>query len=62
MKAFVDQELCISCGLCTDDQPEVFHMNDDDIAEAIIDDLSDELLEKAKEAVDNCPVEAIVVK
>jgi len=58
----VDRDKCISCGLCTDDQPEVFHMNDDDIAEAIIDDLNDELLEKAKEAVDNCPVEAIVVK
>lgn len=62
MKAFVDQDLCISCGLCTDEQPEVFFTNDDDKAEAIKDELSEEQLEMAKQAVENCPVEAIKVE
>jgi ferredoxin len=61
-KAFIDQELYISCGLCTDDQPKIFHMNDEDKPEAITDDLNDDLLGKGKEAVDNCPVEAIRIK
>ena len=29
MKATVDQDTCIGCGLCTGIQPEVFQMNED---------------------------------
>ena len=30
---YVDQEICISCGLCVETAPEVFRMNDDNLAE-----------------------------
>lgn len=60
MKAVVDQDLCIGCGLCADTCPEVFRMNDDNLAEAYA-DISPDTLEKAEEARDNCPVEAITI-
>ena len=34
MRAYVDQELCIGCGLCTSIAPDVFAMNADGKAEA----------------------------
>lgn len=34
MRAFVDQDMCIGCGLCEGTCPEVFRMNDEGKAEA----------------------------
>ena len=34
MKAFVDKETCVGCGLCAGTAPDVFRMNDEDKAEA----------------------------
>ena len=62
MKAFVDPELCIGCGVCEAECPEIFRMNDDGLAEAIDDEISEALLENAKEAQNQCPVEAIAIK
>lgn len=58
MKAKVDQDTCIGCGLCTGTAPDVFQMNDDGKAEAYAE--FDESAESAvQEAVDECPVSAI---
>ena len=35
MKAVVDQEECIGCGLCADTSPDVFKMNDADKAAGV---------------------------
>lgn len=62
MKAHVDKETCIGCGLCPSICPDVFSMNDDDgKAEAITTDISDDLKDDAEEAASSCPVEAITV-
>ncbi|MDO4621013.1 MAG: ferredoxin [Lachnospiraceae bacterium] len=55
MKAYVDQNSCVGCGMCTGIAPEVFRMNETGSAEAYAegDDAS------VKEAIDSCPVEAI---
>ena len=37
MRAFVDQDMCIGCGLCEGTCPEVFRMNDAGKAEAYAD-------------------------
>ena len=37
MRAFVDRDACISCGLCATICPEVFEMDDEDIATVIAD-------------------------
>ena len=59
MKAAVDKNTCIGCGLCAADCPEVFSMNDDNIAEAIPGMVPAEHKEACRNAAGNCPVEAI---
>ena len=56
-KPYVDQDTCISCELCVSIAPEVFRMNDDNVAE-VFDPLgaSEEMI---LEAIDNCPVNCI---
>lgn len=59
MKAFVDQDGCISCGLCIDVCPEVFSYNDDAVSEAIDGDIPKDAQDRAIEARDGCPVSVI---
>ena len=59
MKAYVDQDLSISCGLCISTCEEVFFWNDDDKAEAIDEEVPEELEDAVKDAIESCPTEAI---
>jgi ferredoxin len=61
MKAKVDKDTCIGCGLCPSICPEVFHMEDDGKAAAIDGEVPGEAEDSANEAEDSCPVEAISV-
>lgn len=62
MKAVVDQDTCIGCGLCPSMCPEVFQMNDDGKAEAVVDEVPADAVESAKESEESCPVDAISVE
>lgn len=62
MKAFIDRDNCISCGLCAGTCPEVFRMAEDDRAEVYIDEVPSESEETALEAQENCPVSVITVE
>ena len=59
MKAKVDENTCIGCGLCESTCPEVFKMNDDNIAEVIVDQVPVEAEASCREAAENCPADAI---
>ncbi len=58
MKAFVDQDTCIGCGLCCGVCDAVFHMNDDCKAEAF-QDATENNKNEVQDAIDSCPVSAI---
>ncbi|PYG88574.1 ferredoxin [Ruminiclostridium sufflavum DSM 19573] len=62
MRASVDQEGCIGCGLCFSVCPAVFIMNEDGKAEAIEDDIPEENEGEAEEARDGCPVSVIDIE
>lgn len=58
MKAIVNQDTCIGCGLCISTVPEVFEVNADGKAEAC-GRTTDENRAAVQEAIDACPVQAI---
>lgn len=62
MKAIVDKDTCIGCGLCPAISPEVYEMQDDGKAGTIVDEVPSEAEESAKEAASSCPVNAIAVE
>jgi len=62
MRGYVDKDICIGCGLCPDICPEVFSMDDDGKAIAADAEIPDDVVDSAKEAEGQCPVEAIKVE
>ncbi len=54
---YVDQELCIGCGLCVSIAPEVFRLNESGVSEVYANDLGER--EKVQQAIDSCPVSCI---
>ena len=61
MKAKVDEETCVGCGLCAETCPAVFEMADN-IAKVIVDEIPDDAADSCKEAAQDCPVEAITLE
>jgi ferredoxin len=61
MRAIVDEETCIGCGLCAETCPEVFDMSDDK-AQVKVGEVPENVRETCKEAAENCPVEAIQIE
>lgn len=62
MKANVDKDTCIGCGLCPTICETVFEMDDDGKAKVIVDEVPAGNEDAAKEAESNCPVNAISVE
>jgi len=56
----VDQDICTSCGLCTELAPHTFRLNKDDLAEVM--NPTGDPEDAIQEAIDGCPVEAITWK
>ena len=62
MKATVDRDACISCGLCVSVCPEVFELDSDDISVVKQDPVKTENEDCAREAADGCPTDAIHIE
>lgn len=54
---FVDEDLCIGCGHCTEVCPQVFELNADDKSTVVGPDKCGTC--NCQEAIDTCPVQAI---
>ncbi len=61
MKAVVDHDLCIGCGVCEETCPEVFQLRDDGLSYVIEDNPGHELYGPMRDAEDMCPVDAISI-
>lgn len=62
MRAYVDKDGCISCGLCVETCPEVFQFDEDGLADVISDPVPKECEDCAVESQENCPVSVITVE
>ncbi len=62
MKATVDAETCSGCALCEETCPEVFKMDDGDIAKVIADPVPAGAEETCKQSAEDCPSESIKVE
>jgi len=62
MKAIVNEDLCIGCGLCAEICPDVFEMTDEMIAKVIVDEVPAEQVDSAENAMNSCPVSAITME
>ena len=58
MKAVVDKNACIGCGLCADECPTVFEMGED-VAVVVTAEVPADAIAECREAAKSCPVEAI---
>ncbi len=61
MKVRIEEDTCSACGLCVETCPDVFEMGDDK-AQVRVDSVPAEFEDAVKQAVDECPVEAIIVE
>jgi ferredoxin len=58
----VNKEKCIGCGFCAGIAPEVFRMNEENKSEVIEGVDYDNYQEKISQAVEGCPVSAIIAE
>ncbi len=59
MKVKVDKDTCIGCGACQAICDKVFEINDDGISEVKVKEVSEDLEQDVKDAIESCPVSAI---
>jgi ferredoxin len=62
MKATVDQDLCLGCGVCAVACPEVFEMDNNDKAQVKVCPIPSEAEAGCRDASDQCPVSAIIIE
>jgi ferredoxin len=62
MKATVDQDLCIGCGICEGIVPEVFSLQNEPYAEVLLDPIPEEFQDATREAAEECPEAAITIE
>ena len=62
MRASVDKDLCIACGICESIAPEVFSLETEPYAVVLPDPIPEELEDAVRKARDECTEEAIILE
>ena len=60
MKIKVNQEACIGCGACAATAEDLFELIGDGLSEAKVEEVPEDKVDAAKEALECCPTGAIV--
>lgn len=58
-KVKVNKDKCLGCGMCVGINSDVFEFDDDGLAKANNEKITEENEEEVKEAINSCPVGAI---
>lgn len=61
MKAAVDRDVCIGCGMCESLCPDVFQLDDEVISTVLVEVIPPQSELCAQEAQEQCPVSAITL-
>ncbi|MDD4889492.1 MAG: ferredoxin [Phycisphaerae bacterium] len=61
LKVKVEPDLCAGCAVCESSAPDVFKMDDNNIAVVLPDGLAAAANDAVVEAAEGCPSEAIIV-
>lgn len=61
MKASVDPDRCRGHGICTTICPEVFAINEDGYSDVIVPEIPEQLQDAVRDAVKQCPEQAIEI-
>lgn len=61
MKATVNKNTCIGCGICVDICPEIFEIDPQGLSEAMVAEVSSYYLPEAMNASSACPTNAIKI-
>lgn len=61
MKASVDKDVCIGCGLCESICDQIFFIDNDGKSSVKMTEIPADLEDDAKDAESSCPVDAITV-
>ena len=62
IRVHVNPELCIGCGICEGDAPDVFSLGANTVAEVIMDPVDADHEEAARTAAEDCPESAISIQ
>lgn len=61
MKVNVIKDKCIGCGNCVAlTEGQIFDFNDEGLAETVVSEISEDIEETVKDAITQCPTEAII--
>ncbi len=61
-KIIIDEDTCIGCGACGITAPDAFGFDDSKGKATVKEGALDTDHEKIREAVDNCPVQAVTIE
>lgn len=61
MKVIVDPDLCLGCGICEGICPDVFSLGSEPHAVVLLDPVPDQYAADVKDAIEQCPEEAILI-